>query len=154
MAKTTKKTIKQFTIDYNTWGEEFMRDDAGSMCCLGFLGKACGYKNADLLGEGLPAAVQNRANKRLFPAGIISSSGFDDSPFSQGVASINDASEGAALPKGMHVSSPKIVLITRLFKDQMGITVKWKNVPKTVQTEVAKLKFSTTKRLHTFICEP
>lgn len=152
MAKTKK--IKQFTIDFKTWGEEFMRDSAGSMCCLGFLGKACGYKNDDLLGEGMPSTVQNRANKRLFPAGIISSSGVDDSYFSQEVASINDASEGAALPAGTNVSSPKIVLITRRFKDQMGITVKWKNVPKTVQTEVAKLKFSTTEKLLTFICEP
>jgi hypothetical protein len=45
-----------------------MRNDAGAMCCLGFLAKACGYANKELLGLSTPdRVVECGDGKDLFP---------------------------------------------------------------------------------------
>lgn len=58
-------------------GRSYMRNDHGNMCCLGFLGRACGYSDDDLHGFSDPWDVMISAGRNLFPKGTFYSiSGF------------------------------------------------------------------------------
>lgn len=55
-----KKKIK-FTVRRKNWlrgkGDALLLNENGSMCCLGFLGRACGLKKKDMLELGTPEDV-------------------------------------------------------------------------------------------------
>ena len=44
-----------------------MVTDKGSMCCLGFIGKACGIKKEDMLNVSVPYLLEGKASK-IWPA--------------------------------------------------------------------------------------
>lgn len=53
--------ITELVIDRSKWGYGALLvtgtdgdDNVGKMCCLGFLSKACGYSDQDLMGKGYP----------------------------------------------------------------------------------------------------
>lgn len=58
-------------IDRSKWlrgGPGRLLDEAGMMCCLGFLGKACGINKADMLHVGQPSEISSepRRNKAVW----------------------------------------------------------------------------------------
>lgn len=65
------KIIRKHWIRGGVNGRSYMRNDHGNMCCLGFLGKACGYSDSELLGFSDPWDVMIHAGRDLFPAGTF-----------------------------------------------------------------------------------
>jgi len=65
--------ITQFEIDRSKWrfanhgnGITNLLNSYGYMCCLGFLGRACGIKDSELSQVGKPSQVDDEW-KKLFP---------------------------------------------------------------------------------------
>lgn len=146
----SKKKIKKFTINYKKWGQSEMRSPDGKMCCLGFLGKACGYKASELTGYGMPTGVvDNNDSGNCFPPEIllINDCGLSyDTELAEDLARIND---GMSInEKYRYISSVKMALIERLFKDQAKIKVSWTNVPAGVLKEYKKFKSTPTEKLY------
>lgn len=67
--------IKKLTIDRRKWlrgpeGDSYLlRGVDGKMCCLGFLGKACGISDAVMRDRDTPAAL-SAISVRKFPEGF------------------------------------------------------------------------------------
>lgn len=67
------KKIK-FTVRRKNWlrgntDTSTLLNDTGSMCCLGFLGRACGIKQKDLLFRDTPASCADIAES--YPKSIV-----------------------------------------------------------------------------------
>lgn len=62
------------TINRTRWarrgirGQSLLRNERGNMCCLGFLGRACGIKPAALTGMGIPWALDQELRAK-YPKG-------------------------------------------------------------------------------------
>lgn len=55
--------IKRLTIDRAKWGIGWLRNyNTGKMCCLGFLGRACGVPSEILKGKGMPSDLSDVYN--------------------------------------------------------------------------------------------
>jgi hypothetical protein len=80
-----KREIKELVIDRARWGTGQLRNEDGSMCCLGFLGKACGIKVKDMLAVGMPDDLPSWLIE-LFPDGLNSR----DEIAAEQAANIND----------------------------------------------------------------
>jgi hypothetical protein len=68
--------MTQFTVQRSKWlhGEgctnsRLLRFGDQKMCCLGFLGQACGIRKMSMLGIGTPAELEDQ---EIWPNGIIS----------------------------------------------------------------------------------
>lgn len=76
MSEQDRKTIA-LTIDRSRWsrgdlnGVSRMRNSRGSMCCLGFLARACGYSDTEITGLPDPRAVVRNTSLNLFPVGMV-----------------------------------------------------------------------------------
>lgn len=46
--------VSELVINRAKWGERHLLNSDGTMCCLGFLSKACGVDDSLLLGKGFP----------------------------------------------------------------------------------------------------
>ena len=72
-----KKKLLNVTVRKRRWarggkkGPSLMRNKDGNQCCLGFVGRACGYTPAELETLGYPEDVVINAGKNLFPVGIV-----------------------------------------------------------------------------------
>lgn len=112
----TDKMPTAFTVDARNWirggkfGGGVLLSDTGKMCCLGFLGEACGVKRDDLRNHGAPSCVENKDNYPNFTA-------FPDDEF----ITAND--------DRMISDKERVATLRRLFKER-GITVRFKNLPK------------------------
>lgn len=65
-------TITELLIDRSKWGRHAMLNIRYNMCCLGFLAKACGYKDGQLVGRSAPYAEWTKVPKafRNTPSGL------------------------------------------------------------------------------------
>lgn len=115
----TDKLPKVFTVDARNWirGGKFVNGDGGvllsnkgKMCCLGFLGEACGVERKDMLKVCMPYSVVDKIKYPNF-------SSFDP----QGFVSTNDSIQIS--------DEERVVKLRELFKKK-GITVRFKNLPK------------------------
>lgn len=65
------------TIDRSHWcrgdmnGVSRMLNGLDCMCCLGFLARACGYRDLDIAGLPDPRAVVRATTLNLFPVGMV-----------------------------------------------------------------------------------
>lgn len=74
----------KFTVQRSKWirgandkvATSMLLDSQGNMCCLGFLGEACGIPREQLLAVGTPELVHSSYRNR-WPAGILRSAGHD-----------------------------------------------------------------------------
>jgi hypothetical protein len=121
------RTIKEFTIDFDKWGQGYLvaptgdaSVKAGHMCCLGFLGKACGVPKTRMEAHGLPFDL-NLSDLDRFPI-------LGDDIFYELVA-INDGGEFEGTKFTKLNKTRRMIKITKIFA-QHGITAKWKNVPR------------------------
>lgn len=78
------KQIKTLIIDETKWANgsnkkvALLLTNSGNMCCLGFLSKACGFKNKQLLNEAFPISIlikDRSLSKFDFPKKVINSLG-------------------------------------------------------------------------------
>lgn len=70
-----QKKIK-FTVRRKNWLRgvnscSYLLNKNGSMCCLGFLGRACGLKTIDLLHRNSPDSCDQK--RHLYPKSIVNS---------------------------------------------------------------------------------
>lgn len=84
MTTTPQNNIKKLTIPREKWGKGSLLLPDGKMCCLGHLGKACGYTDDQLRGNGMPGEVSNWGYK--YPNAFKDMYGADEI-----AAQINDA---------------------------------------------------------------
>ena len=63
--------VKSFSIDRAKWGKGRLHNEDGSMCCLGFLGRACGVTPKEMGCSGYPFSVKGSA-KAKFPEWVRS----------------------------------------------------------------------------------
>jgi hypothetical protein len=61
---------KNYTEVDPGYGSSALRLPNGKMCCLGFLGKACGFTDAELLGKSFPRTTHYSLQDR-WPRGLI-----------------------------------------------------------------------------------
>lgn len=70
-------TVKEFTVDVKRWarggknGEPALLNEQGSMCCLGFLGEACGVSADSMRIVGEPADIDAEQERELFPPDLM-----------------------------------------------------------------------------------
>ena len=84
---TTKKTLTKLVIDRAKWGRGALVREDGKMCCLGFMGLACGLTKEEMKLHGMPHSMDPEALARVGWVGW----GNDDSCDLLGeLASIND----------------------------------------------------------------
>ncbi len=116
--------IKQLTIDESKWvrgnvgGESALLNEAGNMCCLGFLSKSCGVPTEALAGTAMPDNLSPNHRSQL-PAQL-----FDTDPrFQAGsdwtteAADINDDDQ-------LRLSSRRQRLVKHF--EKIGIKLKFK----------------------------
>lgn len=49
----------------------YLLNNRGTMCCLGFLAKACGYESKTIKGKSMPEQVVYSVKSDLFPTGLV-----------------------------------------------------------------------------------
>lgn len=128
----TDKQIETLTISRKRWltAKDVNEDKAlfsmlyrpkdRKMCCLGFLGRACGAKVSELANKGSPSDVK-QVN---WPAGMLKEiegygggTRIDDSDFSFEMMKANDSNELTQRQREKE--------IRRLFKEHLNIAVKF-----------------------------
>ena len=57
--------VKSFVIDRAKWGKKQLLNADGSMCCLGFLGQACGVSRREMGSYGYPSDLPVEAMEKL-----------------------------------------------------------------------------------------
>lgn len=92
----------KLTIDRKTWangdlltigGEQIdstLLDHSGSRCCLGFLGRACGIADDQMIGIGTPQFVPISAVKK-WPEGVVTPALENNTDWTKAAIAINDA---------------------------------------------------------------
>lgn len=115
----------KLVIDRKKWGRGelfgMLLNDAGKMCCLGFLGLACGLPENVIRDVAMPANVFGKSAKRNNDkwAKMINRGGGDDSTrLAKSLAVINDNTNTSDKQKERK--------ITQKFKT-IGVDVKFKN---------------------------
>lgn len=91
--------VTELIIDRTRWGQAALLNNDGTMCCLGFLSKACGVSDDLLVGVAYPQlAWINRFGVNKEFAGAVALA-----------ASINDSSQ--------YTKEEKEIILIQLFKD-------------------------------------
>ncbi len=90
--------MKKFTVITSKWfrgngigGSYLYRPEDGKMCCLGFLGEACGLSKEELANHPTPGSV---SNPEKFPSELIKDNGGlykDNSTLSLKLMLLNDS---------------------------------------------------------------
>jgi len=116
-----KADVKKFTVKRDQWlrgstdssgdpADSKLLNHAGQMCCLGFLGKACGYSEFSLQDQGDPAETVGeyvdrlyRAEADLWPVTILNAERYEVdmrlvshtamTPVCQTIIDVNDSAE-------------------------------------------------------------
>ena len=120
MAKTKVKKSKfpkTLTIKRSQWcrggkekyGPSMLCNDRGFRCCLGFLGRACGLKDGQMVDIAAPISEELGEGRNLFPKPKEDWGVFME---------VNDDPNMSS-----HQREKKL---TELFKDELGIKVKFK----------------------------
>lgn len=81
---TTKKTLTKLVIDRAKWGRGALVRDDGKMCCLGFLGLACGLTKKEMKPHAMPFAIDPE------PLARVGWDNADDCLLLSELAAIND----------------------------------------------------------------
>lgn len=68
--------VKSFTIDRARWGKRRLRNDDGTMCCLGFFSEACGVPPSAMGKACLPRSLE-RSQRRHLPAWALLTGYYD-----------------------------------------------------------------------------
>lgn len=121
--------IKKLVIDRALWGKgALLREknagdpDAGKMCCLGHLGRACGISTKSLVGRGMPS--RDITAHRKYPAAFLAKpirvkyrnySNIDEADIAPLAAEINDSDRRPATKERMLVTLFKKANITFSF---------------------------------------
>jgi hypothetical protein len=65
-----KKHVTEFTVERSRWhrgkgpqGSSLLRSVDGKMCCLGFLGIACGHSPEELEGVSVPSYLESQSRE-------------------------------------------------------------------------------------------
>ncbi len=110
-----------FTVNRPEWyrgngPDSSLLTSTGSMCCLGFLGRACGISKDELLSRGAPADVSHPEDRAKWPRGLIhqAPTGTEDSMLCVEIIRVNDNVELAELDRETQ--------LTELFA-KIGLTV-------------------------------
>lgn len=84
--------IERLSIDRARWGKSALRNDDGTMCCLGFLGVACGVPESEMLEVGMPNDIVGMKYRSKYPIDVFADDDRDtESDFADEAASINDS---------------------------------------------------------------
>lgn len=94
-----KKTLERLIIRRKDWyrgkggDRSVLLSGRGKMCCLGFLGLACGYTKKEILGVQTPACASRRIDaKAKWPSLLLNKEG-GDSIFGDDLMRMNDNRE-------------------------------------------------------------
>lgn len=129
--------VKSFTIDYERWGQDNLLhegwDGTRKMCCLGFLGRACGISANNMLErsspDDLPGAEAARYPSFIAYVGVPNSVCHTD--LTDDLMQVND--------NGRMPDYVRMRVITSLFAEE-GMRVRWKNVPPAVWQDYCSLR--------------
>lgn len=116
---------KSFTISRSKWGREALLNDNGTMCCLGFWAKACGFKPDEINGcSHTPGDVDRQGDdtpdKRM--------KAFNKIPIHvrENLAEINDNDVGAEDPSGKPLSDEEREGHIKAIFSTFGVRVNFK----------------------------
>ncbi len=105
-----KKKLIKVVIERSKWlrgtGDGTLLDDNGCKCCLGFLGKVCGYTDKDIKRKGTPADLNTKsfANNK-WPESILEPDGRYNTKLTDDLTTANDSTTLKGANKERRVKS-------------------------------------------------